>query len=484
MSRSAVLAPPAAARASAWIAGLCLVIGVVLAMSALSSPPWMDEFNTYVTTRPHSLGVFFEFVLRGQHPLLFEGPLYLLQRAGVTEIGALRLLNFIGVPLVLAALWISWRRDALTLGQGAVAIALYGSSANLLFYLNALRPYFLVFSASAAAALVWRLVVRQGLDRALWLWFGAIAILANLHYFATIFGGLLTAALIAHRLAARDVRGAMKIAGVSLLAAAPAIVLGLLQSRETLSGGTLYYFFPGALMALSAFGGAAAAAIAFNAPALLCALAGLRTPRAFAPELALAGIVVAYFALLLIAHLIKPMLFERYLIAAAGALLVPVAIMAPLAHRLAATAICVFAIGVQTYVTVFTPRVLGWTESADMIARMTQSCAQSQVYTVPYARVSNGPIWQTPLNPTEIEGRRYGYAYYAARYHFTVRELKPGNSVAAGECPAIIWIEHFWPATAPADLLRNLNIRNEGPARFTQIGSGVVIVISPRPKGS
>lgn len=483
MSESSAPPPPREARVLAGLAALCLLLGVFVAMGVLSSPPWMDEFNTYATTRGyHSLHTFFEYVLRGQHPLLFEGPVYLLQRAGVTDIAALRWLNFLGLPLVLFALWISWRRDALSLAQGATVIALYASSQNFLFYLDSLRPYFLVFSASIAAALAWRLVVRQGLARTLWLWFGAVAIFANLHYFATIFAGLMTAALIAHRLSAKDLPGAIKIAGVSLLAAFPALVLGLLQSRETLGGGLLYYFPPGVLAALGAFYGAAAAALAANAPALLGAFYIAREPRGFKPEMALIGIVAVFFALLLIAHLIKPMLFDRYLIAAAGGILVPFAIMAPHAHRLAAPAICVFAIGVVLWSSAFSQRLVGWTQSAEMIEGMTQSCAQSQVYTVPYARVANGPIWETPLNPTETEARRYGYGYYAARHHFTVHELKPGDSVgASGACPSIIWIEHFWPDTPSASLLYNLKLYNSGPARFTQIGSGVVVAVGPAP---
>jgi hypothetical protein len=405
-----------------------------------------------------------------------------LQRAGVTDIAALRLLNLLGVPLVLFALWISHRRGVMAAAQAAAAIALYASSNNFLFYLDALRPYFLVFSASIAAALAWRLVVRQGRETALWLWFGALAIFVNLHYFATIFGGLLTLGLVAHHLRLRDLRGALIITCVSLLAAAPALVLGVLQSRETLGGGTLYYFAPGVLVAFGAFGAAALAAIACNLPAVLAALAGLRTPRAFAAELSLIGIVVMFFALMLIAHLIRPMLFDRYLMAAAGAILVPVSIMAPRVHRWVAPAICLFAIGVQVCTFAFAPRLVGWTESAEMVEGMTQNCAQSQVYTVPYARVSNGPIWETPLNPTEIEARRYGYSYYAARHHFTLRELKPGDTVSAnGACPSIIWIEHFWPTTPPAYLLYNLKLYNTGHARFTQIGSGVVVAVAQAP---
>ncbi|HWA23909.1 MAG TPA: hypothetical protein VG735_16055 [Caulobacterales bacterium] len=479
--------PPPLTKATLVLAAMCFVLGALIALIGLSTPPWMDEFNTYVTTEHgHSLHTFFDYVLRGQHPLGFEGPIYLAQALGVTDLIALRLYNLWGVALALGAVWISYKRGALTAVQAAVIVALYASSTNFMSYFGSLRPYFLVFSSSIAVALAWRLVLLHGWRTALLLWCGALAIFTNLHYFATIFGGLLTAGLLVERLVARDRNGAIAIAAVSTLAASPALVLGILQSNSTIDSGTLYYFTPGVLAGLAAIGAAAGAAIAMNAPAALCALWGgylaLRR-RAEIDALALLGLAVLFFALMLGAHLFKPLLYDRYLIAASGAILVAVAILGAggAAHRLAAPAICVFALLVQAWTLFFAPKLVGWEQTAEVVAQFVQDCPGTQVYTVPYARVSNGPIWSTPLNPTEIEARRFGYRYYAARHHFPIHDLAPGASIgASGGCKAVIWIEHFWPDTPPERLLSNLRIYNKGPAFFTQIGSGVVVTVEPK----
>lgn len=470
------------------LATACVVLGGFMALLGLSTPPWMDEFNTYVTTmRGHSVQTFFDYVLRGQHPLGFEGPIYLAQQLGVTDLPALRLYNLVGVALTFGAVWISYRRQALTAAQAAVVLALYASSVNFTSYFGSLRPYFLVFSASIAAALAWRLMWQAGWRNALWLWCGALAIFTNLHYFATIFGGVLTLGLIVPRLLARDAKGAMAIGAVSALAASPALVLGALQSASTIDSGTLYYFTPGVLAGLGAIGTAIGAAAAANLPAAASALWGSysalrrRTQR---DALGLLALATLFFALMLGAHLFKPLLYDRYLIAASGAILVPLAVLGagPSAHRFAAPTICAFGLLVQGWMLFFAPRLVGWEQSAEIVAQAVQVCPTTQVYDVPYARVSNGPIWTTPLNPTEVEARRFGYRYYAARHHFTTQDIAPGASIGpSGACPSVIWIEHFWPDTPPEKLLSNLRIYNKGPALFTQIGSGVVVTVGSRP---
>jgi hypothetical protein len=447
----------------------------------------MDEFNTYVTTiRGHSLGTFFEYVLRGQHPLAFEGPLYLFQALGVTDLIALRLYNLFGVALTLGAVWIAYRRNALTALQAAIVIALYVSSLAFLAYFGSLRPYFLVFSASIAVALAWRLSVLHGWRKCLWLWCGALAIFVNLHYFATIFGGLLTAALLLRQVIKRD-NGAVPIAAVSTLAAAPALIVGALQSTSTIESGTLYYFTPGVMSGLEAISKATGAALALNVPLGIGALwGGYRAikSRTDLDMLLLLGVVLAFFAIMLCAHLVKPLLFDRYLFAAAGAIMLPAVVLSTGAGlpRLLTPAICAYALLVQSWALLFAPKWVGWEQSAERVAEFVAKCPTTQVYTVPYARVANGPIWSTPLNPTETEARRFGYRYYASRHHFVTHELSPGASIGqSGDCLSVIWIEHFWPTTAPKLLLFNLRIHNTAPAYFAQIGSGVVVTIGPKP---
>lgn len=470
------------------LASACFLLGALIALLDLATPPWMDEFNTYVTTmHGHSLAQFFEFSLRGQHPLGFEGPIFLAQALGVTDIVLLRLYNLAGVALALFAVWLAHRKASITLAQAAVIIALYVSSFGFLSYFGSLRPYFLVFSASIAVALAWRMIFIEGWRKPLWLWCGALAIFANLHYFATIFGGLLTAALIVQTLVRRDVRGAVAIGVVSAFAASPAIVLGALQSTSTIGSGTLYYFIPGLGSGMDAIVHATGAAIALNVPVGLCALWGAGRAvwrRENLDALALLGVVLLFFAIMLGAHLYKPLLYDRYLFAAAGGIMVAAAVLSTGTdwRRFLAPVICAYALLVQGWALLFAPRLDGWEPSAEFVADFVDKCATTKVYTVPYARVSNGPIWTTPLNPTEIDARRFGYHYYAARHHFETQELSPGASVGpSGNCLSVIWIEHFWPTSPPEALLFNLRIHNIGPAYFAQIGSGVVVTVGPKP---
>jgi hypothetical protein len=478
-------------KASLALAALVFAFGLFIALGDLNNGPWMDEFNTLVTTlRGHSPAVFFEHVVRGQHPLGYEGLVYLAQAAGVTDIAGVRLINVLGLPLAFGAVWISWRRGALTAAQAAVVIALYGSSGNLISYLASVRPYFLMFSASIAAVLTWRLMLRARAEELpLGLWAGALAFFVNVHYYATIFGGLLTLALLIDRARRREWRAATLIELVSLAAAAPALILGVLQYSYTSSGGVLYYYPAGIGYALSAISAALVTAIAGNIVLCVFALSACfrKEAREAAPELVLlAAVTAGFFALLICAHLYKPMIYDRYLIAAAGAVLVAAAVMAtgPATPKFSAVAICAFALAVETATLVTPAGQFNWNASAAQVASIVKNCPSATVYGVPYARVNNGAIWTTPLNPTESEARSYGYRLYAKRLGFSVAaDLAPGDAIAApGACPAIVWIEHFWPPEQnAAALLAKLQLTAPDDAYFGQVGSGVLLIAPGHP---
>lgn len=492
----ATRAPALLENAPIVLAGLVFAFGLAIALSNLSNGPWMDEFNTLVTTlRGHSPAVFFEHVVRGQHPLLYEGVVYLVQAAGVTDIAGLRLINLLGLPLVFGAVWISVRRGALTLAQAAVVIALYGSSGNLLSYLASIRPYFLMFSASIAVVLMWRLMLRaEPRGAPLALWGGALAVLVNVHYFGTIFGGVLTLALLIDRLARKQVREALVISAVSGLAASPAIILGLLQYSYTSSGGVLYYYPAGLDYALLSFSNASWAAIAGNFVAGACAIVALIAAfrqkaliRDYPDILALAAAGLAFSLLLLAMHQIKPMIYDRYLIAASGALLVGVAVLSagPAAPRYAPFAVIAFAFVVQANFLASRQGAFNWSASAEQVRNIVRNCPSATVYGVPYARVNNGAIWTTPLNPTESEARSYGYRYYARQLGFAVTaDLAPGDVIAApGACPAVVWIEHFWPGEkTAAELLAKLQLTAPADAYFGQVGSGILLIAPGHPR--
>jgi hypothetical protein len=351
-----------------------------------------------------------------------------------------------------------------------------------------------MFSASIAAVLIWRLMLRAEPRRApLALWGGALAVLVNVHYFGTIFGGLLTLALLIDRVACKHYRDALEIAGASLLAASPALILGALQFSYTSTGGVLYYYPAGLDYALLSFREASWAAVAANFVAIACALiamiAALRRRTLLSDYrdlLALTGVGIAFFLLLLALHQFKPMIYDRYLIAASGALLVGVAVLGagPAAPRYAPFAIILFALFVQANFLATRQSAFNWSASAEQVARIVKNCPSATVYGVPYARVNNGAIWTTPLNPTESEARSYGYRYYARQLGFSVTaDLAPGDVIAApGACPAVVWIEHFWPAEqGAAELLAKLQLTAPEDAYFGQVGSGVLLIAPGRP---
>lgn len=493
---------PAAGETPLWervalaLAALVFAFGLFIALGGLTSGPWMDEFNTLVTTlRGHSPAVFFEHVVRGQHPLGYEGLVYLAQAAGVTDIAGVRLINLIGAPLVFGALWISWRRGALSLAQAAVVIALYGSSGDFLSYLSSIRPYFLMFSASIAAVLIWRLMWRAAPGAApLRAWGGALAVLVNVHYFGTIFGGLLTLALLIERLARKQPRDALIVAGVSALAAAPALVLGALQYGYTSGGGVLYYYPAGAAYALEAFRDAGFAAMSANyivaaSAFVACVIIAFRYKTLlsrYSDVLALAATLLAFCLLMLSLHLIKPMIYARYLMAAAGGIVVGAAVLGGgrAAIKYSAIAICLFALFVQTGYLTSSRSAFNWNTSAEQVASIVKNCPTATVYGVPYARVNNGDIETTPLNPTESEARSYGYRYYARTLGFEVTaDLTPGDVIKApGVCPAVVWIEHFWPPEKSVpELLAKLRLTAPADAYMGQVGSGVLVIAPGHP---
>jgi hypothetical protein len=467
-----------------WLAALTFLLGAAIGLDRLAIEPWQDEFNTIATTLPQfTLHDFLEHSRRGQHPFLYEGLVYLGQHAGLTDPNALRLINLVGIPLAIGSVWLSWRMGMITTAQAAVVVALYASSANFVIYLASIRPYFLMFSAAIAVAMSWRLVWRDA-PGAIWAWAITLAIFVNLHYFATILGGVATAALLIYRARHGRWRDVFALAAVSGLAAAPALFAGVTQAPYTTHSGVLYYYPGGLLHGLTMIYGATLDGIAVNLPAVLFGAVGAFYIAKHPPErgewhdvIAFAAVVGVYFALTLTLHLIKPMLYERYFTGAAGFILVIVALCAAGAHapRLAPLAICAFAALVCVYSYLYGPVQPGWAKTADAIQKTIAACPSTKVYSVPYARISNGPIWTTPLNPTEIEARRYGYDFYARRRGFTYQELKPGDTIVPDRaCPTLIWIEHFYPFDGMG-LLYNLKLRGEHVAYYEQLGSGVLI---------
>jgi len=465
------------------LAALVLLVGVAVALSTLGRGFWLDEFWTLASSRREHTGAeFFELMRREVHPPLHYWLIQLAQWAGLTDPFALRALNLLAIPIVLWACWLAHRDGALSRQQGVVLIALYASSAMFLDVFAELRGYFLLFSLSVSLALVWRVLARRARENLPWtpavlgLWFFLLLLFVNLHYFAVPLGGLLTLALLWRR---RD-RSGLALAALSAAAAAPMLYFLALQAPY-MQDGLIAWIRTGRIDAAFVIGDSIVSAAAFNLIAIGCACVALliaaqnRDWRDMRDEVLLAGVLGAYFVVLILINAYRPVIVDRYLAAGGGAVAVLVALLAANSRAPAwgAVAACVFALAAQARA-LHTQAYIhpGWEASADAVAAEVASC--------PSARVFIDPVGDLDGVAMLTASRRYGLEFYAARKGLSVTEIGPGARLPPpGECPNLIWVEHFPapPNADGADLLARFNLEAEGRAKLVRAGTGVVLIV-------
>src|SRR5262249_28935488 len=140
--------------------------------------------------------------------------------------------------------WYAAARKAITVPQGCIIVALYGSSPIFLNYFSELRAYFLMYSAGIALAIASLTIVRSGEKDGmparsdLVLYGLCLAAFINLHYFAGIMGGLLTLAILADLAVRRERRVAVAVMLAGIAAAIPVVVLGVTQLTGVLQPGS------------------------------------------------------------------------------------------------------------------------------------------------------------------------------------------------------------------------------------------------------
>jgi hypothetical protein len=471
-------------RVGLWLAAATVVLGVVVAASTLGRGAWLDEFWTLASTGPDMPPAeFFAIMARDVHPLLHYGLVFVVRSLGLEDLIALRALNMLGAPLVAWALWLAHRRGAISTPQAIVLTALYVSSIGFLAYLAELRAYFLVFSSSVGVALLWRLLARTAAGGGAWgpgllaAWGLGLAVFVNLHYFATLLGGLLTLAL----LVMRPWRATLPLAVVSLLAAAPAVAVALVQAANV-DTGIVSWVQSGRIDAAFMMVEAAWGATAYNVVALGCALAAALyavergdAARGLRDEIALAAVMLAYYGILLSINLVRPIIVDRYLIAAGGPLVVLVALLAggAGAPRWGPAAVCLFALALQgRALYAGTYRDEGWSTSARFVAEAARAC--------PTTRVVVDPMGSPPHVRMYIATMRYGLRYYADRLGFDAIEVGPGDTLPpSGDCPTLVWLEHHGlsGATSGPEALAALQLETASDAQLLRIGSGAVIVL-------
>ncbi|HTQ84282.1 MAG TPA: hypothetical protein VMI47_13555 [Pseudolabrys sp.] len=457
-------------RRNLYLSGASTVLGLLVALSTLAWGPWNDEFWTLASTaRGLTLHEFLGNMYRDQHPILYYGLIYLAQASGITDLVALRSFNILGFILVAVTLAYAHRQKTINGGQILFVAVIYASSPLFLAYFAELRAYFILYSASISISILWLTiaqrvdetrVVSRGLIAA---WTACLAVFVNLHYFATIFGGLLTLALLADLAWRKRWRLAAAIAAVSLAAAAPAVFLGAIQARFSLSGQMSWITttFPQAIAIVAII---VAKAAALNVPAIGCAIIAALTPtedRALRQQrrniVVLIALTALFFGLMIGLNAVTPLIWDRYLMSAAGAVTVAIALLAgsAVAPKWGPAATAIVAVAWQIYgITWLDYDHRGFSPIAAAIVQTTAECKTTKVYA---------------FIPAEgAAERRMGFRYYAEKFGFSYAEIasKAPQPITGGACPSLLWIwgTRFDAGKSAAQIVRDYDLRVEGNA--------------------
>ena len=481
------------------LAALVGLFGIAIALMTLRRGVWIDEFFKIAWTTPGtSPREFLHLMITHDiHPILHYGMVYLLQAIGVTDIALLRSINLLGLPLVIFAVAYGMRHKLINLSQALIVWVLFASSPIFFEYVAELRCYFLLYSASIATAILWYVLMRHIEARqntsatAISIWGAYLAIFVNLHYFATLLGGMLTAVLLT-RLAIRSLWSqVLIIAGVSLAAAAPALVLGALQVFSSPKSPSWIVTSPIESIKLSVWMVKVAAAwnVAAVAGAVVTCLFVLEDRRKrveLRTAVILLGVVASFLGALVLANAITPLIVNRYLIAGAGAVTFAVAILAassgtPVWLPAAASAVALL-LQAQT-IRHLGMDERGWLPSARAVAQLNSECPTTKIFAYPRPYFRNG------LKDIDIRLKlnQVSYGYYAKMFQFSYEDLWNGATVvASGPCPSVIWIEHVFhtfaanPNANTEQVLNEFQISKIGVAELKRYGSGVLIIVRDR----
>ena len=472
------------------------VFGMAVALMTLRRGVWLDEFITLARTTPDTSPREFltQMITRESHPILHFGMVYLLQAVGMTDVALLRSINLLGLPLVIFALAYGIRHKSINLSQALIVWVLFASSPIFFAYFAELRCYFLLYAASIATSVLWYAQMRQietgqkVSATMILIWAACLAIFVNLHYFATILGGMLTAALLM-RLAIRRLWSQVLVIGsISLAAAAPALILGGLQINQTQHPNTSWIDtspIESIKMAVRMLEDAAAMNLAAVASAVVMCLFILEDRRKWIElrtAVILLGVVAVFLVALVFGNSIRPLMEYRYLIAGAGSVTFAVAILAASSGApvwlLAASSAIALLLQAQTLRSNhLSIDERGWLPSARAVAQLKSECPTTKIFAYQIYPSSGNDIaiWQ------KINSVYYGY--YAKRFHFTYEDLQPGATiVASGPCPSVIWIANppssSFDKNADAEqILSEIHISKIGVAELKRYDSRIVIVV-------
>ncbi|RZK03707.1 MAG: hypothetical protein EOO76_01665 [Novosphingobium sp.] len=484
----------------AWaFAFLVVALFAAMTLALICRGPWYDEFYTHYVTRPGpSFFALWPVWMRDNHPPLF----YFLAWAT----------NFLGDPFVLrrilnlgialvggGALFVLCRvRPALRPLAVPYVIALAGYL-PMIGRVSELRSNFLAYVAAAIAVAALSELARPGQSprsRGALAFLGvALAVSFSVHLAATMIVGAVSAAFGLRMLMTRDWRGAKELAAVGAIASAPFLVTMALQYGTIARNTQNFWIQSSAGEARWTIRLEIIANLTANWPLTAVASCGLamlgwqtlkeRRLSDFAWLTATLGVgVVLAVIVLIIAHLQRPFVIDRYLVSlhppiamilAIGVATVTKRVSASIATLIDGVMIigALFAIYASLQQTLKSP---SWNGTAVKIAQITGRCPGVIVHVDEYWNKN------TQLLPPVENRAVFPYAYrWVARAHGF--ELAPVSSRAIAEkCPTVIWAEHAFNQRPDAEHI-GARLRQQGftktDGRLERIGDGWIYVIPP-----
>ena len=481
---------------------LAVVFVVASCLAIAGRGPWYDEFYAFYLVRPGAPpGVLIPAWLRDNHPPLFYLLAWLWARllglVGLAaSVEAVRTVNLAVLAATLAVFgWIA-RSDPWFRGLAWTYALALAALFPALDRIDQLRSYFLSLALTALVLpLLLRQLHRDAPARPVLLW-AMLALACSVHLVTTVIvAGVMAAVLVCLALARRW-HAAVRLALLGAAALVPFAVFLAVQ-LPTIMGNTRTFWIPpgfnGARWAieselLDAITGNPAlglAALAGSALLLIRARRGDASSRAALRDITcLAGGLALALAVLVAAHIHRPLLITRYLVAVDGIVALMLALAAQsLTRRLPARATIAIdaALLLGTCLAIHanlgaTLRQWSWNGTASTIAGVVQRCPTTLVY--PDLHWNAEPLGMPPRENLEVVP--FSYRYMAQRYGFALAPA--GSHTLSSTCPTLFWADHaarFHPAAN--DVIRALRAAGYpvSAGRMVRHDIGWVLVTPP-----
>jgi hypothetical protein len=499
-SYSAADAPSASLvrAAGACAIGALVALAVAAVWASFHRGPWYDEFYTQLVTRPDRglIASVRGSWLHDNHPPLFYLLSWLTGWLGPIETH--RLLNIGILAIAIAAAWAIVRKvSALHLPAAALVLML---SANMWAVMEAseLRSYFLSLctGATLALALTATWLTRDEGDR--WRRIAALLVALaafNNHIVTTIVSGSVVVPFAALALLRRAPPLFVAIMRAPFFAGLVFLALTAIQFPYWMDNTQSFWITPGLQSASWSFQYAIQRMLEANPLLSLAAVAGAAlmawdtwkrrdlSPRFEAALLLGCGCVMA-IVILIILHMVRPMIIEKYLTSLIATIALGLALGVARSLRslpsLAGMAVFVLALLTSFYQLAANAHLAAdkysWYGTGRFIAQAKARCPGTVVHTDPFWNVHATSM--SPADNKQVPG--LGYRTISDYFGF---KIEPEASLRmAADCPTLFWAEHNQRVLFDAgSILAHIRDRGYPVDRLTLYRVGDGWVASNRP---